>query len=330
MPKPKRPRFGSMGVWPRKRAKRIYPRVRSTPIIKEAKLLSFPAYKAGMTHLFAINSDKVKRMGGSEQIMTASILECPPIRIASVKLYKRKDKADYVASQLNFKTEKEFSRATNVPKEKFATAQDVEKLNVDDYTDVKVQVYTMPKMIKLKKTPETFEISLGGSNKEKLEFVKNHMDKPIQITDVFKEGQFVDLHGITKGKGFQGPVKRFGVGLKGHKSEKGQRAVGSLGGWSRQGHVMYRVAHAGQMGFHQRVQYNNFILKISDKPELVNPKGGFLNYGEVSSTFVIIKGSVMGAKKRMVILCEPIRLRNQKPQFSSEGIKYISTSSQQG
>ncbi len=329
MPKPKQPRFGSMGVWPRKRAKSMHPRIRSVAKVKEAKLLAFPVYKAGMSRIFAVNTDKNKRMGGSEEVMSVTLLECAPIKIASMRLYKRKDKADYVDSQLNFKTEKEFSRASNVPKEKFAKLEDIEKINPEEYTDITVQVYTLPKNIDLKKTPETFEISLGGSNKEKIEFIKNHFDKSISITDVFKEGQFVDAHGITTGRGFQGPVKRFGIGLKQHKSEKGVRAVGSLGGWSRQGHVMYRVAHAGQMGFHQRVQYNNFILKISDKPEVVNPRGGFINYGLIKSQFVMIKGSIMGAKKRMILLTEPVRLK-KKASYSPDSIKYISTSSHQG
>lgn len=329
MVKPKRPRFGSMGVWPRKRASSMTPKVRASAKVKEAKLLAFPVYKAGMTRLFAVNIDKNKRMGGQEEVVPSTILECPPIRIASIRLYKRYNKAENVVSQLNFKTEKEFLRASNVPKAKFAGKEDLEKLNAEEYSDITVQVYTMPKNIDLKKTPETFEIALGGTNKERIEFVKNHFEKAIAITDVFKEGQFVDAHGIATGRGFQGPVKRFGVGKKQHKSEKGTRAVGSLGGWSRQGHVMYRVAHAGQTGFHQRVQYNNFIMKISDKPEIVNPKGGFLNYGLVKSHFVIVKGSIMGAKKRMIVLTEPIRLKT-KPEYSAESIKHISTISQQG
>ena len=52
----------------------------------------------------------------------------------------------------------------------------------------------------------------------------------VAITDlvpegtVVKEGDYIDLRAITKGKGYQGPVKRFGIGLKSHKSEKGRRA----------------------------------------------------------------------------------------------------------
>lgn len=330
MPKPKRPRFGSMGVWPRKRAKRQYAKVRSTPTVKESRLLAFPAYKAGMTSIAAIGWEKGKREAGIETIIPVTVLECPAIRIAAVKFYKKQGTGQIIAAQLNFKPEKELERKTNISKKKeYAKKEDLEKMNADDYSDIRIQIYTQPKAISLKKKPETFEVKLGGTNAEKLEFIKNHHDKPITIQEVFKEGQLVDAHGITTGKGFQGPVKRFGIGLKNHKSEKGVRAVGSLGGWSGQGHVMYRVAHAGQMGYHQRVQYNNQILKISDKPEEVNPAGGFVRYGNIKGTYVLVKGTLLGPKKRMITLAEPIRPTKVQP-YTSDSIKSISTASKQG
>lgn len=330
MTKPKRPRFGSMGVWPRKRAKNTVARIRSVPQTKEAKLLAFPTYKAGMTHILITGTDKNKRSSGIEESVPVTILECPSIKIASIRLYQKKGTTQIVTEQLNFKVDKEVSRKTKLAKDsaKFKTAEDLAKIDASKYSDLTVQVYTTPKTIDLKKTPELFEIELGGSIQEKIEFVKNHVDKQITIKDVFKEGQLVDSHAVTKGKGFQGPVKRFGIGLKGHKSEKGVRAVGSLGGWSGQAHVMYRIAHAGQMGFHQRTQYNNTILKISDKPEEVNPKGGFINYGLVKSNYLMIKGSVQGPKKRLVLLAEPIR-PTKRSTPTSESIKHISKESQQ-
>lgn len=331
MGKPVRPRFGSMGVWPRKRAKRPYARVRSVPKVKEAKPLAFAGYKAGMTHVMAVGSDKNKRTAKTETAIPVTIIECPPMRIASIRLYKKTILGSSVSKQLNFKFEKELSRKMTTPKDdKLSKAKDVEKLNVDEYSDVTIQVYTQPKATGLKKKPEIFEVALGGTTKEKIEFVKNHMDKPILISEVFKEGQVIDLHAVTKGKGFQGPVKRFGIGLKSHKSEKGVRAVGSLGGWSGQGHVMYRIAHAGQMGYHQRTQYNNIILKIGDKPEEVNAKGGFINFGLVKSTYVLIRGTIPGAKKRLITMAEPIRSKFYKPEFAANSIKHIMTESKQG
>jgi len=78
------------------------------------------------------------------------------------------------------------------------------------------------------------------------------MNKDISVKDVLSAGSYVDARAITVGKGTQGPVKRFGVNLRSHKSEKTIRGPGSLGSWIAQGHTMYRMAFAGQMGYHHR------------------------------------------------------------------------------
>ncbi|MCF7866513.1 50S ribosomal protein L3 [Candidatus Woesearchaeota archaeon] len=331
MGKTGKPRSGSMGVWPRKRSVRPYAKVRAKASVKEAKLLSFPAYKAGMTHVMAVGSDKNKRTAKLNTAVSVTILECPPIRLASLRLYKETSNGSVVVSQLNFKTEKELTRKLPVVKKgKLSTTDDLAKLNSDDYSDVTVQVYTQPKQTSIKKTPELFEISLGGKVADKIEWVKAHLDSQIPITEVFKEGQFVDSHSITKGKGFQGPVKRFGIGLTSHKAEKARRNPGSLGGWKGQAHVMYRVPHAGQTGYHQRTQFNNSILKISEKPEEVNPKGGLVNFGNVKSSYLLIRGTIPGPKKRLITLTEPVRLNGKKPEFTPDSIKQIITDSKQG
>ena len=157
--------------------------------------------------------------------------------------------------------------------------------------------------------------------------IKEHLDKEISVQDLYGEGDLVDLHAVTKGKGFQGAVKRFGIGLKSHKSEKGRRTPGSLGGWKGHAHFMYRIAHAGQTGYHQRVQYNNMILKIGDAPEEVNQKGGIINYGEVKNTYVLIKGTVPGPKKRLIVLTKAIRTKKTQ---AAPTVKTVSTKSKQG
>lgn len=324
-----RPRFGSMGVWPRKRAIRPYARIRSFPKIKEAKPLFFPAYKAGMTRVSVLGTDKNKTNYGIEESQAVTILECPPVKIASVRLYKKEGSQEVVVKQLNFKADKElFRKILKINEGKLASLKDLESIKADDYSDLTVQVYTIPKQINLKKTPEVFELEIGGSFEEKLDFVKNKIDKTITVGDVLKEGQLVDVHGVTKGRGFQGPVKRFGIGLKDHKSEKGRRAPGSIGSWIGQAHNAHRVPKAGQTGYHLRTQYNNVIMKLGDNPEDVNPKGGFVNYGLVKSSYIMVKGSLQGAKKRLLFLSEPIK-SNKKINFSPETIKYVSKDSPQ-
>jgi len=325
MPKPKRPRFGSMGVWPRKRAKRAYARIRSWPSI-QAGMSGFAGYKAGMTHLIATDNRKHSLTKGQEISIPATVVECPPIRILQVRLYQHSYNGLKVAKQFFFKTEPEIKRKISLPK-KFSTLQDLEKIQPADYVDVRVVICTQPKRIGLKKTPELFELALGGKIEDKLSFIKQHLEKDLSVKEVFQEGNLVDVHAITKGKGFQGPVKRFGIGLKQHKSEKGVREPGSLGGWSAQGHVMYRVAHAGQMGYHQRIQHNLQVLKISEKPEEVNPKGGWPHYGIVRSHYLLLKGSVPGAKKRLIILTQALRPKKEIPLPT---VEHISLQSKQG
>jgi large subunit ribosomal protein L3 len=93
---------------------------------------------------------------------------------------------------------------------------------------------------------------------------------------------------------------------------------------------MWTVAMAGQMGYHKRTEYNKKILKIGDQSQAdeVNPNGGFVKYGQVRNGFVVIKGSIPGPSKRLVILrkaVRPIGKHNDAPE-----ITYISTASKQG
>ncbi len=326
MPKPKRPRFGSMGVWPRKRANRAYARIRSWTKSSTASFLGFPGYKAGMTHLIVTDTRKHSVSKGLEISIPATIIECPPMRILQVRFYHDTYNGPNCATQFFFKTEPEIQRKVNVPK-KFATAADLDKVKLDQYTEMRVVVCTQPKLIGLKKKPEVFELALGGKMADQLAFVKQHLDKDISVKDVFQEGKLLDLHAVTRGKGYQGSIKRFGIGLKMHKTEKGIRRVGTLGGWQGHAHFMHRVAHPGQMGYHQRVQYNLQILKISDKPEEVNPKGGWPHYGVVTSTYLMVKGSIPGAKKRLILMTQPIRAKRDIPLPT---IEHISLQSKQG
>lgn len=200
---------------------------------------------------------------------------------------------------------------------------------IPDYDEMRLIVYTQPSLTVIgKKKPDVFELVVSGSKDEQLAYAKNHLGKEIKLSDVFKAGEVIDTFSVTKAKGFQGPVKRFGVAIRHHKSEKVIRGPGSLcGGWKAQGHMMYRVAHAGKMGYHQRCELNKWIMKISDNPKEVNPKGGWLRFGEVKNTFMLIKGSVAGSSKRLIRMTHALRA-NKIPK-EEPIIKYISIESKQ-
>jgi large subunit ribosomal protein L3 len=318
MPKASNPHHGSLQFWPRKRARRVYARVRSKISSKEAKPLEFAGYKVGMTHI-AVTDNRPKALTKGEEITyPVTIIECPPIKISSVKFYKNTIKGLKVVSEV-------FSDKLDKELEKKVRIKSVKKKvdDVKEFDDIKVTVYTNPKLTTIgKKKPEFFELTLGGSKEEKLKWAKENLGKDIMVSVVFQEGQQIDIHAVTKGKGFQGPVKRFGVGLKQHKTEKGVRGVGSLGGWISQGHVMWRVAHAGQMGHHQRTEYNKWLLKIGANPEEMGTKNGFIRYGVIKNPYILVKGSIPGPSKRLIRFNHAIRSNKNVPK-EVPSINYI-------
>lgn len=321
------PRHGSMQFWPRVRAARQYARVRSLPTSKDAKLLGFAGYKAGMTHVVVTDTGKNSITKGEKVALPVTVIECPPLKVSSVRFYVPHGYGTKVAKELFFKPSKEFSKKAVVAKQ-LSKVEDLDSVDLKDVVDITLQVYTQPKTTGFgKKVPEVFELGIGGSIQEKVAYAKKVVFNEIPITDVFSAGDLVDTRAVTKGKGNQGPVKRFGVGLTSHKSEKIRRGPGSLGGWTSQGHTMYRMAFSGQTGYHQRTQYNNQILAIVQNPEEINAAGGFISFGEVKNPCVLIKGSVQGAKKRLVTITAPLRAQ-KKPALPT--IDYISRESKQG
>jgi large subunit ribosomal protein L3 len=329
----RKPRKGSMGVWPRKRAKRFYPKIRSwaNPHPDKGSEKSIPlgfcGYKAGMTHLLGMDNRRTSPSKGEEIVFPLTVIECPPIKIFSIRFYKKNAYGFSVSKDFLLKPAKELQRKISTPKNT-PDIKELENIKAEEYDNISVIVYTQPRLAGFgKKKPDIFELKLTGTIKDKMDFAKAHLDKDINLEDVFKEAQIVDARAVTKGKGLQGPIKRFGIALKPHKSEKGRRQPGSRGPWRGQQHIMFRTAYAGQMGMHQRFQMNLQIMKISAKPEEINPKDGFPGYGKVKSTYLLIKGSVPGPRKRMIFLTRAMRQKKEEPLPT---ITHLSMSSKQG
>ncbi|MBU0757262.1 MAG: 50S ribosomal protein L3 [Nanoarchaeota archaeon] len=328
MPSIRQPRSGSMQFWPRKRAKRAYARLRNFPKSEETKLLGFAGYKVGMTHIIIVDNNKFSSTKGEEVVMPVTIVECPPLKIAGIRFYVKSASTLKVKTEFWDKQDKALERKIILSKkENKKTINDYSAEGIDDLTAI---VYTQPKETGVgKKKPELFELKLGGAVEDKFNYLKENLGKEILINDLFKEGEFVDVHAITKGKGYQGPRKRFGIAIRQHKSEKSIRNPASLGPWRGQAHIMWRVAHAGKMGFHQRTEYNKKIMKISNEVELIKQDGGFINYGEPKSSYMLIKGSIAGSKKRTILFTPQMRPNKRKTTEAST-IVHISKESKQG
>jgi large subunit ribosomal protein L3 len=294
-----RPRFGSLQFWPRKRAEKQIPSVNWSMVKGDGKtdaLLGFIAYKAGMgTALVKDMTDK--SMTQNKKIyIPVTVLEVPNMKIYSVRFYKfGKVIKDVVVSN-----DKVLGRAILAPKQPKSLDTDAPK----DFEDIQVIAYSLPSQTAIKKTPDLIELAVEA--KDKLAFVKSLVGKEISLKDVLKFS-LLDVRGLTKGKGLVGPVKRMGIGLKFHKTEKGVRRPGTLGPW-HPAHTSFRVAQAGQLGMFTRIIYNNKVIgsgTIAEKD--INPKGGLKHYGNIKSSYLILKGSVQGPKKRQLLLTPAFR-----------------------
>src|SRR3989338_675166 len=306
MPRAHKPRAGSLQYWPRKRASRIYPRIRAWKKTNELKLMGFCGYKVGMTHLLLKDSNPHSATKEENIYTPATIIECPPIKVYAIRFYKHEDNQLKVHTDfLNSKLDKELSRKLKIPKK---YNKNIDDINLGNIKDIKILIYTQPKLTTLeKKKPEVFEVDIGGSEvQEKLNFAKSLLDKELKVSDYFKQGQFVDIHAITKGKGLQGPVKRFGINLKSHKSEKKRRAPANLGPWTPS-KVSFRVPQKGQMGFHTRTIFNNIILDIQKDSSKITTKSMFKHYGNIKNEYLLLRGSVPGPYKRLIRFSEAIR-----------------------
>jgi len=294
-------------------------------------MLGFMGYKAGMTHIMMVEDKPGSLHLGKEASHPATILDVPPIIVFAIRAYTKDQYGLHTFTEAWMKSPpKDFDRALVLPEE-FNTEENLKKIeeNLEKIAEIRLLAATQPRLVAVpKKKPDISEIKVdGGSIKEQVEYAKSLLGKNVSITDVFKEGHFMDAIAITKGKGFQGPVKRWGINILPRKSRKTKRGVASIGPW-RPARVLYTVPRAGQMGYHQRTEYNKRILKIGVAGKDVTPKGGFVRYGEVKGTYVIVDGSLPGPVKRLVRLRYPARPPTKVPD-ALPNITYISLESTQ-
>ncbi|MBX5327063.1 MAG: 50S ribosomal protein L3 [Candidatus Bathyarchaeia archaeon] len=306
------PRHGSLAYIPRGRAARPIGKIKywPTPKTDAPTLLGFMVYKAGMTHVFYVDDTAGSPNFGKEIFSAATILEAPPLLVCGIRAYTRDPYGLRTFCEAWMKEPPDdLNRLATLP-EKFSTEEMLKKIeeNLDKITVFTLIAATQPRLAGIsKKKPDMAEIKIGGGKiKDQFEYAKNLLGKTVSAIEVFKEGQYIDAIAVSKGKGFQGPVKRFGVKLLGRKSNKTHRGVACIGPW-QPAHTLYTVARAGQMGYHQRTEYNKRILKIGADGKEVTPKGGFLRYGQVKGPHIIIKGSLPGATKRLIRLRCPAR-----------------------
>ncbi len=307
MGKTSKPKAGSVAYYPRVRAKTMIPKFNSMTMPKEdgVKVLNYYGYKVGMLHVMAINKHKGSPFNNQKVAISSTLVEFPPITILGVRFYGGRIKRamkDFVFSSKAGKFLNKRLTGINKAKEKgdlLKTAIEYLDANKAKIKNLALIAQTHPEKTTIgKKSPEVVELHLSGKPEEQFEFFKERLGKDLEFDDFGKENMFLDIKGVTVGKGFQGVIKRFGVKRLSHKSEKGVRGVGSIGPWNPP-LVMSTVPRPGQLGCQNRVQANQKVLKIVDAKDVAK-KAGWEDYGAVRNKSVIITGTLPGHVKRLL------------------------------
>ena len=362
------PRKGNLGFLPRKRTKHHRGKIRSFPrdnATKAPHFTAFGGFKAGMTHILR-DVDRVKsKLDKKEKIEAVTVLETPPLKVVGLVGYVETPRglralSTVWANHLDKNTlrrfyknwvrskQKAFSRYQSENKDK--NKIEVQLNRIRKYcTVVRAICHTQHNLMKhlRQKKNNVFEIQINGGKTigDKVNFAQSFFEKEIRVDNVFNENELIDVIGVTKGKGFAGVMKRWGVRHLQKKSHRGYRKVGCIGAW-HPSRVAWSVARAGQEGYFHRTEVNKKIYRIgkgersgaknnatteADLTEKnITPLGGFPHYGVVRDDFLLIKGCCVGPKKRFVMLRKGLNQHTSRTHMEVVKPKFIDTSSKLG
>jgi len=209
---------------------------------------------------------------------------------------------------------------------------------------VRVIAHTQVKKLKIgQKKAHLMEIQVnGGEVADKVEFSKGLFEKPLPVESVFQKDEMLDVIGVSKGKGYEGVTTRWGCSRLPRKTHRGLRKVACIGAW-HPAKVQYSVARAGQNGYHHRTEMNKKVYKLGKGDQLNNattefdlteksitPVGGFPHYGNVREDYMLLKGNIIGAKKRVITLRKSLFPQTHRDAVESVTLKFIDTSSKFG
>jgi len=209
---------------------------------------------------------------------------------------------------------------------------------------IRVIAHTQMKLLKKRqKKAHIMEIQLnGGTIADKVKFARDHLEKQVDISQVFAQDEMLDTISVTKGRGFKGVTSRWHTRKLPRKTHKGLRKVACIGAW-HPSRVSFTVARAGQKGYFHRTEINKKVYRIglgTDKANAktefdpvdksITPMGGFPQYGQVKQDFVMVKGCIGGTRKRPITMRKSLITQTKRVAFEKITLKFIDTSSKFG
>jgi len=363
------PRCGSLGFLPRKRTNHHRGRIRSFPRDDPSKaphLTAFMGFKAGMTHILREVNKPGSKLHKREAVEAVTILETPPMVVVGLVGYVQTPRGlrtlttvwtEHLSEGLKRRFYKNWYRSkkkafTRYAK-RFADKQDDVKKELERMKKycqvVRVLAHTQMKNLKLRqKKCHLMEIQInGGTIPEKVAWGYDLFEKPVPIDSVFSPNEMIDTCGVTRGHGFEGVITRWGVTRLPRKTHRGLRRVACIGAW-HPARVSWTIARAGQHGYFHRTEMNKKIYRIGKAAraggkinpnaqteadltvKTITPMGGFPHYGSVDDDYLMLKGCVVGPRKRVITLRKSVVPQTKRAALEEIQLKFIDTSSKFG
>jgi len=220
---------------------------------------------------------------------------------------------------------------------------------------IRVLAHTQMKLLKLRQTKAhlvEIQVNGGADVTEKLSWAQALFEKSVSVDTVFKQDEMIDVLGATRGHGYSGVINRWGVCRLPRKTHRGLRTVACIGAW-HPARVPFQVSRAGQYGYHHRTEINKKIYRIGKSAKTVTengevkenfnattaadltqktitPLGGFPHYGVVNEDFVMVRGGVIGPKKRVLTLRKSLYPQTKRFAHEQIELKFIDTASKFG
>ena len=187
------------------------------------------------------------------EVIPVTVVEAGPVVVTQIKTTENDG---YTAIQVGFQDAKE--KSLNKPQKGHLAAANTLKKHLKEFRVDSVEEYTVGQEIK---------------------------------ADLFAAGELIDVTGISKGKGFQGPIKRHGQsrGPETHGS-RSHRRPGSMGACSYPGRVFKNKKLAGHMGSVKVTVQNLEVVRV-----------------DADKNFILVKGAIPGAKGSVVTLKEAVK-----------------------
>uniref|UniRef100_A0A8C5GEM3 Ribosomal protein L3 like n=1 Tax=Gouania willdenowi TaxID=441366 RepID=A0A8C5GEM3_GOUWI len=333
-------------------------------------LTGFLGYKAGMTHILREMHRTGLKQSKREEVEPVTVIETPPVIVVGIVGYIKTSRGlrslkTIFAEHLSDECKRRFYKNWYKSKKKAFTKyskrwqNETGKKQLDkDFqimkkycSAIRVIVHSQMCLLPIKqKKAHVVEVQLnGGSISDKVDWAKEHLEQAVPVSAVFFQDEMVDVIGVTKGHGFKGVTSRWHTKKLPRKTHKGLRKVACIGAW-HPSRVSYTIARAGQKGYCHRTEINKKIYRIGKGIHIqdgkvirnnastnydttqksITPLGGFPHYGEVNNDFVMLKGCVVGAKKRVLTLRKSLITHTSRKSKETIELKFIDTTSKFG